>query len=165
MVIAHCTGWWPAWSLCWLVQYIWRLEGRGRSRRWLLPKQPRGHHTRLSLLDCSSIFVFAFVFALTFFLAFGSATLVVLRFCNSHTPLLSFSLKELLFHFSSIKLGSSQHKLCLKGNDDDRAYDNQGGIEGTGHTRYMGPPLTPGPHWSALRNTTASCASNCNRLL
>ena len=99
------------------------------------------------------------------FLAFGSATLVVLRFCNSHTPLLSFSLQELLFHFSSIKLGSSQHRLCLKGNDDDRAYDNQGGIEGTGHTRYMGPPLTPGPHWSALRNTTASCASNCNRLL
>ena len=45
----------------------------------LLPKQPRGHHTRLSLLDCSSIFVFAFVPTLDFFsfLVFDSATLVL----------------------------------------------------------------------------------------
>ena len=62
MVIARCTGWWPAWGLAGAI-YM-EITGQEEEGRLVAPNQPRGHHRRLSLLHSSSIFVCVFAFLL-----------------------------------------------------------------------------------------------------
>ena len=157
MVIAHCTGWWTAWAGAIYME----ITGQEEEGRLVAPNQPRGHHRRLSLLHSSSIFVclFAFLLCLLFFLSFTSQPFFMTYrreiwggqeimasgwwLCESNARV-----------HGSFLLWNSFLFLCLllrfgQDNDDNRDYDNQGGIEGTVHTRYMGPPLTPAPSWSA----------------
>ena len=149
----------------WLgVQYIWRLEGR-KNREVGLAKAASGpSHASVTprlLLHLCLCLCPSPCPARLFLLPHLNIQLQQPSPLVHHMALSSNGLFPPIFHSDCPCLVIS----FVQEDDEDRAYDNQGGMEGTGHTRYMGPPLTPGPQWSALSSTTPTCAFTCNRLI